>query len=145
MNRPAFLLVGFFLFTLALEGACGEKKDPGVTAKEVKKETQKTVETALAYTKQQKEEYQKQLGAKIKEYDRKLEELTGKAKKMEKKTKTEAQKELADLEQKREAVGKKLEEMKSASGKVWEDLKSGMDKAVEDFGKSLDRAFSRFR
>jgi TolA-binding protein len=147
MKRVLFLPTAILL--LVLPTACGEKKESTgeqrATTADVKKEAKEAVGTAISYTQQQKEEYQKQLEAKIREYDRKLEDLKAKAEKMEKKTKAEAQRELEDLRQKGEAAKKKLEGMKSAGSKAWEDLKSGMDAAMEDLEKSFSRMVSRFK
>lgn len=77
MNRRTMVFAGIFLASMGLGAACGEKKESAtspekVTAQEVKKKAKEAVETAMAYTQQQREEYQKQLEGKIKEYDRKL-------------------------------------------------------------------------
>lgn len=60
---------------LLFSAGCGEKKESGVTGQDVKKEAREAVQTATAFTQQQKEEYQKKLEAKLKEYDQKLDKL----------------------------------------------------------------------
>ena len=46
-----------------------------VTAQDVKKESKEALNTAVAYTKQEKEAYLQQIEAELKEYDQKLSKL----------------------------------------------------------------------
>ena len=134
--------LGFAVFSRLRRKKKGES---GVTGQDVKKETREAVQTATAFTQQQKEEYQKKLEAKLKEYDQKLDELKGRAEKMKEEVKGEINKEIEEFRKNQQAAAKKLEELKAASGKAWEDLKSGIDAALEEMEKTLEKAFSRFR
>ncbi len=146
MKKCSSLFMVIFLFNIVLVFACSEKKESEtkMTAKEVQKAAQEAVEKALTYTQQQKEAYQKQIEGKIKEYDRKLEELKSRAGKMEKEAKKDASKAIEELQGKQETLSQKLEELKKATGQGWEDLKSGMDKAAEDLAKAYAEFISRF-
>lgn len=74
MKRFILILLLTTGVSLGLWPGCGEKKETEVTSKDVKKEAKEAVETAKAYTQQQKKEYQEQIEAKIKGYDQNLDE-----------------------------------------------------------------------
>jgi len=94
---------------------------------------------------QQKDEYQKKIEAKLNDLNRELKEWKDKAKKLEKKARTEMDDQLNKLSKQEEEVSKKFKDLKSKSGKAWEDLKSGVDSAMEELGKAFDDIRSRFK
>ena len=143
---------GFILILLLTTGVslglwpgCGEKKETEVTSKDVKKEDKEAVETAKAYTQQQKKEYQEQIEAKIKGYDQNLDELKVKAKGVKGEAKAEFNRQMDELRKKKEEASQKLKEMQSATGKAWEDLKSGVETALEDLEKTFKQMMKRFK
>ena len=94
---------------------------------------------------EQKEEYQKQIEAKLKEFNQKREELKAKAADLKKESREEFNQQMEELKKKQEAAKKKLEEVKAASAKAWEKLKVEMDTAIEDLNKLYDTIMSHFR
>jgi superfamily II RNA helicase len=145
MKRSIFILLVTMLVILGLGAGCGEKKEAGVTSKEVKKETQEALKKAKVYAQQQKEQYQEQIEAKIKGYDENVDELKRKAKGVKGEAKTEFDRLMDDLSRKKEAASKKVKEMKSATGQAWEDLKSGTEAALEDMEKTFKKMMKRFK
>jgi superfamily II RNA helicase len=145
MKRFILILLLTTGVSLGLWPGCGEKKEPEVTSKAVKKEAKEAVETAKAYTQQQKKEYQEQIEAKIKGYDQNLDELKVKAKGVKGEAKAEFNRQMDELRKKKEAASQKLKEMKSATGRAWEDLKSGTEAAVEDLEKTFNQMIKRFK
>ncbi|UCD56671.1 MAG: hypothetical protein JSV16_12690 [Candidatus Hydrogenedentota bacterium] len=127
----ASLLVPWFLT------ACGKQAEPPkeeaeVSAEDVKKESLEALETAKAYTLQQKQEYQNKIEAKLDEVDAQIDELKARAEQAKDETKAKLYKQIEELQKKQEAAREKLEELKTASEQAWEKLKSEMDAAVED-------------
>jgi len=92
-----------------------------------------------------KDEFQKETEAKLKEFNRKVEELKSKAVELKGDAKKEFDELLEKLKKKQEAANKKLEKLKSASDKTWEDLKSKTDSAMKELEKLYDRVASKFK
>jgi hypothetical protein len=83
MIRKALLIMLASFFSLALFFACGdqkdaEKSDTKVTYEDVKKESKEAMETAKEYTQEQKEEYLRQMRAKLDEFNKEFQELQSK-------------------------------------------------------------------
>lgn len=95
--------------------------------------------------KEQKEEYQKQIVAKLKEFNQKLEELKGKAVDLKEESKEEFNQQMEELKKKQVTAKKKLEELKTASTKTWETLKAEMDAAMEDLNELYEKMISHFK
>jgi TolA-binding protein len=144
MNRFISILLLTLFVSVGLWAGCGEKKETKVTSTDVKKEVKEAVNTARAYTQQQKEDYQKQIEGKIRDYDQKLEELKVKAKEVKGETKAEFNRQMDQLRKKKEEASQKLKEMKSATGQAWEDLKSGAEAALDDLEKTFNQMVKRF-
>lgn len=145
MNRCIFILLLTAGVSLSFLAGCGEKKESGVTSTDVKKETQEAVKTAKAFSQQQKEQLQDQIEAKIKGYDKNVDELKEKARGVKGEAKAELNRQLDELRKKKEETSRKLKEMKSATGKAWEDLKTGIETALEDLEKTFQQMMKRFK
>lgn len=154
MRRKALLIMLMAFFGLAFLVACGDQKDAEksetkVTSMDVKKEAKEAIQTAKTYTQQQKEEYLHQLDAKIKEFDREMQELLAKTKsstiEMKDESKAKVDQSLEELRNKKQAATEKLNELKSSSSEAWEEIKSGMDSAMDELNKAFDRARSDFK
>ena len=119
-----------------------------MTSADVKKEAKEAIETTKAYSLQQKEEYQKQMEAKLQDFDREIQSLQDKVKSGASALKEDSiakfNQSMEELSKKKQAVAEKLNELKSESGKAWEDTKSGVDNAMDELGKAYDRARSHF-
>ncbi|HBL23633.1 MAG TPA: hypothetical protein DDZ40_05910 [Deltaproteobacteria bacterium] len=149
MGMKYFSLIMVVIGVLILAG-CKAKEEPAKTEKpatveEVKKEAGEAVQKATAYTTQQMDEYRKQAEAKLKDYDKKIDELQARAEKMKKEARAEFDEQMSELKKKREAASKKQEELQTASGKAWEDVKSGLDSAMDDMEKAYREAAARFK
>jgi biopolymer transport protein ExbD len=145
------ILAAFFgsAFLLACgDGKESEKPKVEVTSQDVKNKAKEAIETAKTYTLQQKEEYQKQMEARLQELDREIRELQAgaqsKATALKEESKAQFDQALEELRNKQQAAADKLDKLKSSSGKAWEDMKSGMDSAMGDLSKAFDKARSHF-
>lgn len=133
-----FLIGSFFI-------GCGEQKksadtQSSVSAEDIKKEVKDVVETASAFTEQQKEEYQNQIEEKLKEYGEKIDDMIAQIDNIKKSASEELKREIAILRNKKEDVSKKIDAIKIANSIDWEELKVGIDNALADLEKALERA-----
>ena len=154
MKRIVLFMTLALFFTTALLLACGDQKEAqkpetAVTSADVKKEATEAMETAKAYTRQQKEEYQKKMEARLQELDSEIQQLQAKAQssatELKEKSKAEFNQSMEDLRNKQQVATEKLNELKSASGQAWEDIKGGVNSAMDELGKAYDRARSHFK
>ena len=139
MNRWVLILVALGLAAMVL--ACGKKEEPPqvkkpVTEKQVQQEAKQALDKLKAYTEQQKEAYQKQVGDQIAEMQKKLAELKAQVDKAAPELKARLEKEMAGSKEDLDTLQKNLEEIKTATGKAWEDVKTKVNQALEDWQKS---------
>lgn len=153
MRRIALLTLAAVFLGLVFMVACSDQTDSvqsgkKVTAGDVKKEAQEALESAKTYTLQQKEAYQKQVEAKLQEYNRKIQDLQKKASSSASDLTAEGKEKLdqviENLKKKKQAAGEKLNELKSDSSKAWEAAKSGVDQALHELDKAYERVRSQF-
>jgi DNA repair exonuclease SbcCD ATPase subunit len=111
---------------------------------ETNKEVKDASEGSLAYLRRQRDEYQKQIEAQLKEYDQKLDELQVKVGAVKQEAKALLNQQIQALREKQHAAHDKLDKLSTATGKAWEDLKSGMDTAMENLAKAYHDAVSHF-
>jgi chromosome segregation ATPase len=140
MNRW-FLIILVALFLTATVLACGKKEEAPqakkqVTEKQVQQEAKQALDTLKAYTEQQKEAYQKQVGDQVAEMQKKLEELKAQVEKATPELKARLEKELGETSKDLDTLQKNLEEMKTATEKAWDDLKSNINQIQEKWQKS---------
>ncbi len=139
-----------FLLALTLSGvllACTTKessKQP-VTQEDVKRDTQRALETTQAYTQQKKEQYQRKIEAELDELQRQTDDLRARAERARGKAKATLDDQLADLQQKQVAARHKLEELKAAGEPAWEKLQRGLDDAVGEAKRAYERAVARIK
>jgi hypothetical protein len=143
------LAIGFFLV------ACSEQKPatPAAKAKvenlatkpaDIKKEAKDLAATTMAYTEEQKAQYQKKIQEKLAQYNQNFMELEAKLVMMNEQAKADLTAEMEKLDDKKTAVATKVKELQGTSGEAWTDLKAGMDKAFMEMDKAYDQAKSRF-
>ena len=92
-----------------------------------------------------KEAYQRKLEAQLKEWDKQLDQLMAKAKKVRADARTRIEEELAGLKDKRAAAQKKFDELRHHGEGAWEELKDGVEKAWGDISDALGKAVARFK
>ena len=142
MKRVGTILAILCLSFIIL--SCGEGKESKVSSGDVKKETKEAYETAAEYTKQQKEEFQREMQAKLDEYRKIIYELRVETEEMSAQVKANMNRHIEDLEAKRKAAEEKLAQLKSSSGKAWAEIKKGLDQAVNDLDQAYENASSQF-
>ena len=134
-------MIGLLFFVYS----CGESKETGVASEDVKKESKEAYQTAVEYSKQQKEEIVRQMQAKLDEYKQNIEKLKIKTELMGQGLKADFNHRLDELQAKQEAAQEKLSELKSSSGKAWDEVKEGLNQAMLDLEQAYVDARSRFK
>ncbi|MHB1035244.1 MAG: sll1863 family stress response protein [Pirellulales bacterium] len=138
MSRLVWMLMlaGSFA-ALGCEQKPGDPAAKKVTSEDVRRDAGQAAKTAVEYSQQSKEEFQKKLEAQLKELDGKIAALRAKGRNLKDKAKTDWDQKMAELQTKREAASAKLTEAGHASAEAWKDVKKGAQSAYDD----LDRAF----
>ena len=90
-----------------------------------------------------REDYQRQMEAKMKEWGLKLEELKARAEGAQAEAKIKMKEEITALTEKQKAVQKKLHQLKEAGEDAWEDMKTGVENAWDDIARALNAAKSK--
>jgi hypothetical protein len=94
---------------------------------------------------EEKESYKKEVQEKLKDLDRKIDELRVKATEVKGEVKEEFKKEMALLRKKQNAAKKEWKKVEHASAKTWDKVKAAMDSAVQDMQGAYDKAASRLQ
>ena len=142
-----------FIWMLALAGllaasGCERKpadQPPGkVMSEDVRRDAGQAAETAIEYSRQTKEEFQKKLEARLEEVDSEIAELREKGRDLKDQAKPDWDRKMADLETKRDAAGAKLAEVRDASAEAWKDVQKGAQSAWDELDKAFRDASREF-
>jgi len=153
MTRKIMFMLLISFFSLALLSACSgenkaDKSETDVTYSDVKKGTKEAMETAKDYTQKQKEEYLRQMNAKLEEFEKEIQDLqekaSSKASELKEASKEKFNQSMEALTEKKEAAAEKLEELKNASAEKWDDVKAGVDSAMDELDKTFEQIRSKF-
>jgi TolA-binding protein len=138
------MLRGFCVAMLAgLVAVMGCERKPAdqtpgtVTSEDVRRDASQAVDTAAEFSQQTKEEFQKNLDARLKELDAQIAELREKGRDLKDQAKVNWDRKIADLETKRDAARAKLAEVGKSSAEAWKDVQQGAQSAWDE----LERAF----
>ena len=89
-------------------------------------------------TRSQREHYQEEIEAQIKEWATKLNEMTAKAQQASADVKAKMLKEIAEIRERKDELQQKLTELKSAGAEKWESLEASFEKGMEGLKKRWD-------
>jgi TolA-binding protein len=95
--------------------------------------------------KQDRQQYQDQVEAKLRELDREIDELKAKAEKHGKEAQKQYDQQRPELERKRKAAQQEFEKLKNSSREAWQDMKAGIDAAMDNLESAYDKAASHFK
>lgn len=142
-----FALLSMLAGLLAASG-CEPKPavpKPGkVTSEDVRRDAGKVVDTAVEFSQQTKEEFQKKLDSRLEELDAAIAKLREKGNNLKDEAKADWEKKMADLETKREAASAKLAEVGRSSAEAWKDIQNGDQAAWDDLDKAFREASREF-
>jgi seryl-tRNA synthetase len=136
---------GLVIGLLAVAGLCFAAEQPGVTKEDVQRDAAQAMEKAKVYAEQQKQEYTKQIQAKMDDVSKKIDELKDKAKDAKGEALTKIEEAMAALKPKQDAAKKQLQELGSSTSAAWEQVKGGADKAVNELQKAYEDAAKYFK
>ena len=144
---------GILLLSLMLSMAgCGKEPKtvaastnaPTGNVDKLKEQARNAVTTTRDYLAQRKSRWQKSYSDKLSEFDKQLADLKSKSARAGDKARSEWNKALSQLEQKKESAAQKLEQLKNAGAGRWQELKTNAETAFADLEKSFKDTFSRF-
>jgi uncharacterized coiled-coil DUF342 family protein len=92
-----------------------------------------------------REEYINKLAAQLKEWSAKVDELESKAHETKADVKTEYEKQIRQMKDKRDTAMQKLQELKGASTDAWDALKAGSEAAWAELKNAVTAAKERFK
>lgn len=145
MFRLIWMLV---LAELLTAGGCERRpadQMPGkVTPEDVRRDAGQAAETAVEYSRQTKEEFQRKLEARLGELDVQIAKLRDKGRDLTDQAKADWNRKMADLEKKRDAAHVKLAEVRESSAKAWKDIQQGAESAWDELDKAFRDAAREF-
>ncbi len=94
---------------------------------------------------QKREEYIDMLAAQLKEWSAKIDELEAKARSATADMRTEYEKQIGQLKEKRDTAMLKFVELKGASGEAWDTLKAGAESAWTEMKNAVAAAKEKFK
>ena len=138
-----FLVAGLFT-ALGCQKSSSDQPTRTVTAEDVRRDAGHAVNTAVDFSRQSKEEFQKNLEARLTQFDAEITKLREKGRDRSDQAKVAWDQKLVDLETKREAARAKLTEVSHASAEAWKDVSQGAQSAWEDLEKAFQDASKEF-
>ena len=145
MSRYVWLLMLVGLFAaLGCERKPADQKPGNVTSEDVSRDASKALDTAVEYSQQAKEEFQKKLETQLNELDAKIAKLREKGRDLKDNAKAGWDRKMADLEAKREATHAKLAEVGHSSAEAWKDVRKGAESAWDELDKAFRDASREF-
>jgi uncharacterized protein YfiM (DUF2279 family) len=92
-----------------------------------------------------REEYIDKFAAQLKEWSAKIDELESKANAAKVDVKSEYEKQIKQMKDKRDTAMQKLQELKGASTDAWDALKAGSEASWADFKNAVTAAKEKFK
>ncbi len=92
-----------------------------------------------------REEYIDKMTKQLKEWSAKIDELESRIDTVGIDMRTAYEQRIRDIQDKRDAVSRKLQELTGTSGEAWKTLASGMDHAWDDFRDAFKSAVDKFK
>ena len=131
------LMLAGLLAVLGCEQKPTDRTPEKVTSEDVRRDANQAAETAVEFSQQTKEEFQKKLETQLKESDAEIAKLREKGRELKDDAKAKWEQKMADLEKKRDVARAKRAEVGSASAEAWKDVQKGAQSAWDE----LDQAF----
>jgi TolA-binding protein len=115
-----------------------------VTAEDVRRDTEKAVDTAAQAATRAKEDVQRRLRSGLAAMDEQIAKLRDKGLALKDEAKTRWNEKMADLKAKQESARKKLDELGTSTGEAWERLEKGAQSAWDELQKAFQEAAKEF-
>ncbi len=91
-----------------------------------------------------KEAYEQKLDAQLAEWKAEIDKLKARAEQADADTRVAYNRQIQDLEAKREATEQRMQELRQASEDAWTDMKAGVEAAFDELSQSVRSAASHF-
>lgn len=143
MLRSSWLLNAVLVSSFGLSGCSQppiEHTVRKVTAEDVRRDTEKAVDTATRSATQAKEDFVMRLKSGLTDVDSKIAKLHEKALALKDEARTRWNEKMADLKAKQAAAREKVDELGKSTGEAWERLEKGTQSAWEDLQKAVREA-----
>ena len=115
-----------------------------VTTEDVRRDTEKAVDTATHAAAQSKEDFEARLKAGLAEMEEKTERLREKGYALRDEAKTRWKEKMADLEAKQKVARDKVDEVRTSTGEAWGHVEKGAQAAWDDVRKAFQEAAKEF-
>ena len=138
------LMLAGLLAAIGCERRTPDRTPGKVTSEDVRRDAGQAVNTAVEYSQQTKEEFQKKLDTRLKELDAEIAKLHEKGRDLKDKAKANWDQKMAELETKRDAARAKLAEVGHSSAEAWKDVQKGAQSAYDDLEKAFRDAAQEF-
>ncbi len=129
-----FTSVALLTLTLSFAGAPALAR----SAKEVKEKTAAAAESAVEYTKEQKDAFIADMERKLADLKKELKAISAEA------DKTKNQK-IKNLEKRQKELEQDLQKLRSSTGQAWSKLRDGVSKAWDQMADSFSEAKKEFQ
>jgi TolA-binding protein len=145
MSRFACLvMLAGLLAAIGCEQNAADTTPRKVTSEDVRRDAGQAVDTAVEYSRQAKDEFQKKLDAQLKELDAQIAKLREKGQDLKDEAKVKWDQKIKELEAKRDSARAKLAECRDSSGEAWKDVRKGAQSAYDDLDKAFRDASREF-
>jgi TolA-binding protein len=129
---------------LGCEQKPSDKTPSTVTSEDVRRDAGQAVDTAVEFSQQAKEAFQRRLESRLDEMGGKIAGLREKGSDLKDQAKIDWDRKLADLETKRDAARGKLAEVGQSSAEAWKDVQQGAQAAWDDLEQAFQDASREF-
>ena len=138
------LMLAGLLMASGCEQAPVDQAPGKVTSDDVLRDAGQAVDTAVEFSQQTKEEFQKGLDERLQKLDAEIAKLSEKGRDLKDQAKADWDRKMADLETKREAARAKLDEIGRSSAEAWKDVQKGAQSAWDELDKAFRDAAREF-
>lgn len=133
-----FLILSVITLSFALPAFASKKE-------EVKQKTAEAASAVVDYSKEQKEQFQKEMEDNLAAINTEIVELKSHVSEASGDAKKELNEKIAALESKQAELSKNLAKLKKSSGKAWTEMKTGVSKAWDVLSDSYKKAKAEFK
>jgi TolA-binding protein len=138
------LMLAGLLAAIGCEQKASDPTPKKVTSEDVRRDADQAAETAAAYSRQTKEEFQQKLDTRLKELDAEIARLREKGHDRKDEAKARWDQKMKELETKRDAARAKLAEVRDSSAEAWKDMRKGAQSAWDELDKAFRDASQEF-
>ena len=138
------VMLAGLLAAIGCEQKAADRTPGKVTSEDVRRDAGQAAETAAEYSRQTKEEFQKNLENRLKDLDGEIAKLREKGRDLKDEAKAKWDQKMTELETKRDAARAKLVEVRDSSAEAWKDVRKGAQSAWDELDKAVRDASREF-